>query len=224
MADLIALCQKGFYMNKKIFIFAVCVLFLTGCSQPPAPAETIPLSQAATAGTVSDPKPDSYGEETEATTVQPHEKQTVTLKPGQQNGNEKISITLTGLCRYDSLESDSYTDTPENGNVYLVMFFEITNHDNGDDYINPESLSAQTDGNEVEQAVLFNAPASYAPVFSHIADGETIQGYIAWEVPDNWSDFQMTYSGWDDSCGLTVTADVTPDMLIDPPVPDITNL
>lgn len=210
-------------MNKKILIFAVCGLCLTGCSQPPAPAENTPTSQSVTAEAVSDSEPDSSGEETEATTVQPHEKQTVALKPGQQNGNEKISITMTGLCRYASLESDSYTDTPENGNVYLVMFFEITNHDNGDDYINPEALSARADGNEADQAVLFNAPASYAPVFSHLTDGETIQGYVAWKVPCDWKNFQMTYSGWSDSCGLTVTADVTPDMLTQPPTPDTIN-
>lgn len=215
-------------MTKKILILAVCCLYLTGCSQTPDPAETIPTPQTEAAEAVPNAgsdinEPSSFSDDADAETVQPHEKQTVALKPGQQNGNEKISITMTGLCQYDSLKSDSYTDTPENGNVYLAMFFEITNHDNGDDYINPETLAATADGNTAVQAVLFNAPESYAPVFSHLTDGETIQGYVAWEVPCDWKNFQMTYSGWSDSCGLTVTADVTPDMLTQPPTPDTIN-
>ena len=199
-------------MFKKICATLICAAtILTGCSQA-QPAE----NANSTSELPTDQGLDESNEESSIET-DTREPETVSLTMSQTNGNEKVSITMTGLCQYDSLESSAYTDTPADGNVYLVMFLEIANHDNGADYINPENLSATVDGEKVSQLGLFNHPESYTPIFDHINNGEQLTGYIAWEVPSDWQSFDMEYDGWQDTCALTVTAHVTPNMLTAPP-------
>lgn len=222
-------------MFKKICATLICaVTILTGCgqAQPVENANSIselPTDQDLDESKSSSKDPDKSESSTpdmdvntdsnEESSIETdtREPETVSLIMSQTNGNEKVSITMTGLCQYDYLESNAYTDTPADGDVYLVMFLEIANHDNGDDYINPENMSATVDGEKVSQLGLFNQPESYTPIFDHINSGEQLTGYIAWEVPSDWQSFDMEYDGWQDTCALTVTAHVTPDMLTTPP-------
>ena len=211
-------------MLKKTLVLLLCsVLILTGCSRKSSSTTIEPADQSATvpdnvpSETNTDTASDADGMSEEVSENDTRKPETVSLIMNRTNGNEKVSVTMTGLCQYEKLESDAYTDTPEDGNVFLVMFLEITNHDNGDDYINPEALSATVDGNELQHCVLFNQPESYEPIFDHIRPGERLTGFIVWQVPSDWKEFQMKYDGWADICGLTVTADVTPEILCDPP-------
>lgn len=220
-------------MFKKIFVTLLCAAtILTGCGQtqisqngnsepgsstdqtvtsPEAPVSNTDLSESSDADTDV-----PSGEETPSVSDS-RTPETVSLVMNQMNGNEKVSITMIGLCQYDSLESDAYTDVPADGNVYLAMFFDIVNHDNGDDYINPENMSATVDDEAVSHLGVFNQPESYEPVFDHIGTGEKLSGYVVWEVPSDWQSFDMEYTGWQDTCSLTVTAHVTPDLLTTPP-------
>lgn len=205
---------------KKIFMIVTCAaLLVTGCGQNQS-AETIDPAEQTTSAepdTVSPENTETDPSNEESSDIDSREPETVALVMNQTNGNEKISITMTGLCQYDSLESDAYTDTPADGNVYLVMFLQIDNHDNGDDYFNPENMSASVDSKSVSHVGLFNQPESYDPVFDHVSKDEHLTGYVAWEVPSGWQSFDMEYDGWQDTCSLTVTAHVTPDMLTMPP-------
>lgn len=223
-------------MLKKTLLLLLCsALLLTGCSQDSPSENSTPGSQADsgqadhsndpsedavddnsddTAGNAPSGTDDTTDEISENDTRKP---ETVSLVMNKTNGNEKVSVTLIGLKQYDKLENDSYTDTPEEDNVYLVMFLQVSNHDNGDDYINPENLSATVDGNEIQNCALFNPPESYEPIFNHISNGEERMGFIAWQVPSDWQKLEMEYDGWQDTCNLIVTADVSPDMLCDPP-------
>lgn len=222
-------------MFKKTLLLLLCsVLLLTGCSQEAQtensasnPEEQTELlkgkddpSDAAETDTASEESDAETGADDlseEVSTEDTREPETVSLVMNEMNGNEKVSVTMTGLCQYETLESDIYTDTPEDGKVFLVLFLNISNRDNGDDYINPEALSATVDGKEISHCVLFNEPESYETIFDHLAAGEQKDGFIAWQVPSDWNDFQVEYDGWKDICGLTVTANLTPDMLCDPP-------
>lgn len=218
-------------MPNKIFVLLLCsVLFLTGCKQDtlvgndtPQQDETI-VQEAETEEysneVVDDPDTGTDGMTEEISENTIRETENVSLVMNQTNGNEKVSITMIGLNQYDSLESETYTDTPEDGNIYLVMFLNVSNHDNGDDYFNPESLSAKVDGKEISHSVLFNQPESYEPLFDHINTGEERTGYIVWQVPSDWKEFRMEYDGWTEMCALNVTATVTPEMLCTPPVLD----
>lgn len=223
-------------MFKKTLLLLLCsALLLTGCSQG-SPSENnasdpqTDIGQTDRAdgssedpadntpdGTTGDTTSGTDGISDEVPENDTREPETVSLVMNKTNGNEKVSVTLIGLKQYDKLENDSYTDTPEEGNVYLVMFLQVSNHDNGDDYINPENLSATVDGNEIQNCALFNPPESYEPIFNHISNGEERMGFIAWQVPSDWQKLEMEYDGWQDTCNLIVTADVSPDMLCDPP-------
>lgn len=226
-------------MFKKTLALILCsTMLLTGCSQNSLPENNAPdpeMNHAQTNSTDDSPEtavddtPDETTEDTssgaddmsnEISETDTREPETVSLVMNKMNGNEIISVTMTGLCQYDSLASDTYTDIPDDGNVFLVMFLQISNHDNGDDYINPEALSATVDGTEVTNCALFNQPESYEPIFNHISKGEERTGFIVWQIPSDWKVFQMKYDGWTDTCALTVTADVTPEMLCPPPVLD----
>lgn len=220
-------------MFKKIFVTLLCTAtILTGCGETQTPQNGNSEPESSTDQTVTSPETPvsntDLSESSDTDTNIPSDEETpsvsdsrtpetVSLVMNQMNGNEKVSITMIGLCQYDSLESDAYTDVPADGNVYLAMFFDIINHDNGDDYINPENMSATVDGEAVSHLGVFNQPESYEPVFDHISTGEELSGYVVWEVPSDWQSFDMEYTGWQDTCSLTVTAHVTPDQLTTPP-------
>lgn len=220
-------------MFKKIFVTLLCAAtILTGCGQAQTSQNGNSDPESSTDQTVTSPETPvsntDLSESSDTDTNIPSDEETpsvsdsrtpetVSLVMNQMNGNEKVSITMIGLCQYDSLESDAYTDVPTDGNVYLAMFFDIINHDNGDDYINPENMSATVDGEAVSHLGVFNQPESYEPIFDHIGTGEELSGYVVWEVPSDWQSFDMEYTGWQDTCSLTVTAHVTPDQLTTPP-------
>lgn len=223
-------------MVKKTLALLLCsTMLLTGCSQTFPTKNTAQDTETGIGQTNSaddssedavDDMPDGTTENAvsdtndmtdEISENDTREPETVSLVMNKTNGNEKVSITLIGLNQYDKLENDSYTDTPEDGNFYLVMFLQVSNHDNSDDYINPENLSATVDGNDVQNCALFNSPESYEPIFDHIGTGEELTGFIAWQVPSDWQKFEMEYDGWKDTCSLIVKANVSPDMLCDPP-------
>lgn len=127
-------------------------------------------------------------------------------------------VSFLGLKEYEKLEDDNgtYTDKPQKGNKFLVLFLSIKNTSNVDDYINYNYISAKVDGKEIEHTFLVNQPKGYPTIFTNVSANGSIGGFVVWEVPKNWKKFEFTYDGWKDINNISVKAKFTPKDLSNP--------
>ena len=57
-------------------------------------------------------------------------------KVGDTVSNNKWALTVQSAKVFDELKGDLTTETPDDGNVYLVLFCEVENKTDKDDYFN----------------------------------------------------------------------------------------
>lgn len=144
------------------------------------------------------------------------ETETYDLKPGEEAQGNGFNFFLTGIQEYKQIKTDKYTDKPEKGNVYLVLFLAFYNKTEEPVYIPADGLSAEVDGKEIENTFLVNDPEDYSPIFQEVGAGDNIAGYLVWEVPSDWKKFTITYRGLEEACQDIITATITPDMVFEP--------
>lgn len=131
----------------------------------------------------------------------------VTLKKEYSDAERTFSIL--GMQEYKTIKTDKYKDKASKGKKYLVLFLKIYNKGNEKDYFNVNYLTTKVDGKKTENTFLFNEPEGYPTIFANIESGETTEGFIVWEVPENWKKLTVTYEGWKDIDGLTLDAELT---------------
>ncbi|MBQ8296154.1 MAG: DUF5067 domain-containing protein [Ruminococcus sp.] len=115
---------------------------------------------------------------------------------GQFIEDDTWKISLLDAKTYGSLTDDSgfYTDEPDSGNEYLVMFFEVENVSGEDDYFNYFYIDAYADGYSTDIEIILNNPDGYDTLTGDVAAGKKLKGCLAWQVPENWSEFEMSYN------------------------------
>ena len=129
--------------------------------------------------------------------------------------NERFRMDVTGLKEYENIETENYTDTPAEGNVYLVLFLKVQNHLKDDLYFDATAFTSQADVNTLNHTFLVNDPEEYQTMF-RVIDAETDgYGYIVWEVPKDWAELSFDYTGWDQACYANIHGSFTPDDLMD---------
>lgn len=131
--------------------------------------------------------------------------------------DEHRQVSVIGFKHYKKLKSKLYKDTAAKNKEFVVLFLEITNKQNGNDYINVNYLSAKVDGKEITNSVLFNEPEGFQTIFKNVEAGGVLRGFIVWEVPEKWEKIEVVYDGWKDSNNLSMDCTLTPDDYFDPP-------
>lgn len=131
-------------------------------------------------------------------------------------GNLSHYIEFLGLKEYASLGDGNVIDVPSEGNVYLVLFLNLENRTEVTDYINPYYVSATVDGKDVDNTILCNDPEGYKTIFTNIAPEDSINGFIVWEVTENWSTLEFNFDNWKDTDHILIHASFTPNDLTDP--------
>lgn len=106
-------------------------------------------------------------------------------------------IAIDGLEEYTELAGESITDTPTDGNIYLVLYLKVKNSTGHEDYFNYNYLTAQIDGNDVETTYLINNPHQYNSLYTDLPQDEAIGGFLVWEVPSEWKELSVTYTGFE---------------------------
>ena len=215
--------KKDYNIMKRKSSILICLLVstlcLTACSSKQTPeqpnttiegeVEQLPLEESEMSVTES--------EENE----KPKEPENVTVSMDKFYGDTRCAIHLLGLQQYTSLESESYTDLPEDGKEFLVLFLQLENRMEKDDYFNVELLQATVDGQPLETAFLVNNPQSYTSIFNTIPAGETNAGFIVWQVPKDWKEMKLEYHGWKGLSNVIVHATLTPNDIVAPPTLDL---
>lgn len=119
-----------------------------------------------------------------------------------------LKITLNSISRYSSINEDTFNSIPEEGNEYLVFFVDVENVSSEKkrimyqnflgvseyDYYNPDSFLSIEGVNYLG---------------GKIEPGETIKGYVAFEIEKNWENFDLLYRNY--ANGNSITFYVTND-------------
>jgi len=222
---------------KKKYRLITAVLIITVLFSSCGKADTsISKEPTTNMDTSSGTDTDSYSKEKTQSkeTKTPEETETpeteVSEEPEKQNGkvqvtintktgysDDKHQINVIGFKPYKKLKSKLYKDKASKDKEFVVLFLEINNKLNDNDYINVNYLSAKIDGKKIKNTVLFNDPEGYKTIFQNIGRGETLRGFIAWEVPDNWKNLEIKYDGWEDTDNFSLNCILTPDNYFNPP-------
>ena len=136
-----------------------------------------------------------------------------TAKVGQTVTGDNWAISLTSARVYDKIEGEYLTDEPEEGKVYLVLFFDVQNVSDEDGYFNYLNVESYVDGYNQSQSLLLSEPEGQEWLTGDVAAGKKLQGYLAWEVSPEWQELEVSYKDdlWTGSKAATFV--VTPDQL-----------
>lgn len=113
---------------------------------------------------------------------------------GDTVNGEKWSISLQSAKLYDEIVINEYmSDEPDEGKQYLVLFFEVENTSDEDDYFNYLNIESYVDGYNQSQSLLMSEPDGYKWLTGDVAAGKKLKGFLAWEVEPEWKELEMSY-------------------------------
>lgn len=184
-----------------VLLAAVISVSAAGCSA----AKSSGSNPAQQTGTIA--------QQTSETTVTKAEETTIAeasagIKPGSfvQNTNYKFSFEKAKI--FDEISSGEYfTNTPKDGKKYLVLFFDVENVSSKDQYVNYLYIKGYEDGYDINLSMLLGDVDGYSALTGDLAAGKKMRGYLAYEVNENWKEFELTYKaiGDKDSYDFSVT-------------------
>lgn len=114
-------------------------------------------------------------------------------KPGQVVSGDKWSIALLYVKEYDSIDSEYYSDKPADGNKYLVLFFDVKNISDKNEYFNSLYFEGYADDYSVSSAIIMGDPDGMPDIGGDIDAGKMTKGVIVYEVPSDWKTFEISY-------------------------------
>lgn len=189
---------------KHLFVFFLVFCLLTGCGKVQtnnngsASSDITSEKKGASSSDSRESNEAFLKQEEEAEQTPVPKKAGISLKEHYSDSNRYVTVL--------GLKEDFGTDTPGKGNIFLALFLEIENSSKEKTYINPYEVAAKADGKGLENTVLVNQPEGYPTIFTNIEPDMSQKGFIVWEVPKKWKEFEFTYTGWKGSDGLTLDA------------------
>ena len=152
-------------------------------------------------------------EQSENAEPEESEKEETTAKVGQSVEGPNWKISLTDAKTFDELGSEYFTEKPEEGKVYLICFFEVENVSDEDDYFNYFYVESYVDGYNQQFALTMSDVDGLKILTGDVAAGKKLKGYLAWEVPSDWQELEVSYKDdlWTGEKAATFV--VTPDQL-----------
>ena len=196
-------------MKKRMMLIALAaamVIGTTACSGI-TPTQT---SESQITGTI-ETTVETTEATTEAVTTAPVEE---AVKPGHyiEKGNLKISFEFAK--QYDEIKEDEYySDKPEEGKKYLVLFFEVENISSEEQDIDLLYTESYLDDYDINRTLLFAKPEGYDDLGGTLAPGKKLKGYVCYEVDSSWKKLEFQYQDGMFTSSPTYNFVVTPDDL-----------
>lgn len=131
---------------------------------------------------------------------------------GNTVSNDKWALTVQSAKVFEEMKGDLITETPDDGNVYLVLFCEVENKTDKDDYFNYLYFDSYVDGYSTSLEVILSKPDGYNMLTGDVAAGKKLKGAIVWQVGKGWKEFETSYKeiGAQDKITFKVTpSDIT---------------
>ena len=189
---------------KHKFLFAMLAIFM------------IFSITACDAGTGSSETPQNTGEI--ETTVQQTTEPTTELNavvPGNYVEHDNLKFSFESAKQYDEIKGDNkyILSKPADGKKFLVLFFEVENISNEEQYVNPLYIKAYVDDCEIGRKMLLAKPDGYSDLSGELKPRKKLKGYLAFEVDPDWKTLEVTYTDGAFSDNPTYNFEVTPDKL-----------
>lgn len=128
--------------------------------------------------------------------------------------SDEWKISLLDAKQYDEIVvTEFYTNTPEDGKKFLVLFFEAENTSGKDDYFNYYNIESYEDGYHTNISVIMGDVDGQPMIVGDVAAGKKIKGYLAWEVSADWQELEVSYKNNAFGTSKAATFLVTPDQV-----------
>ena len=191
---------------KTLIITALFIVFLlTGCNQNVSNTKDTEIKE----NTTIDVEEIISNENTQ-------EIEYFTVTKDNPMENRGLLLEVIGSAVYDKVEGEDFTDTPSKGKKYLVLYLSIKNTSGKDEYFNYNNIVAKLDNQDITDTFLINNPLKYTTIKTHLTNHMITQGYLVWEVPENWECLEVTYTGWTQMYFTEPTIVITPEDLEKP--------
>ncbi len=156
------------------------------------------VSETNSQGTIQDIKPSENPEsktpdDSDAESSESEDNLPEYAKPGQVVTGDKWSIALLYAKEYDSIDSEYYSDKPSDGNKFLVLFFDVKNISDGNEYFNNFYFEGYADDYSVNSTLIMGNPDGMSGVGGDIDAGKMSKGIMVYEVPFDWKEFEISY-------------------------------
>ena len=103
-------------------------------------------------------------------------------------------IKLTGKDEMQSLGQEPLTTIADSGKLLLILYFDVTNISEADDYFNYMYFKAEVDGQKAELILpAVTTINEHNTAIGTVADGETAAFCVVYQVPKNWTTFKISY-------------------------------
>lgn len=149
----------------------------------------------------------------EITTEEPTQAKIEAIKPGNYVEHDNLKFSFEKASQYDEIGEGYFVNEPEDGKKYLVLFFEVENISDEDQYVSVYDCEAYLDDYSIDQTILLTDVDGYDSLSSDIAPGKKAKGYFCYEVNSDWQKFELTYTDGIFSTDPTYEFVVTPDDL-----------
>ena len=134
-------------------------------------------------------------------------------KVGQSVEGPDWKISLLSAKTYEKVGDEYFEQTPADGKVYLICFFEVENVSDEDNYFNYFNIESYVDGYNESMSILMSDVEDVSILTGDVAAGKKLKGYLAWEVDPEWKELEISYKSnlWTGEKAATFV--VTPDQV-----------
>lgn len=188
--------------KKTLFIILSIIILFTGCNQI--------TSNTSDTGTQNDKV---IIEEEIISNANNQEIEYFTVTKDNSMENRGLILEIIGSAVYDKIEGEDITDIPTGEKKFLVLFLKIQNRTGKDEYFNYNNIVTTLDGIEIEDTFLINNLEGYDTIKTTLTDGKNTLGYLVWEVPQDWKELKVRYTGWSQNYYTEPTIILTPNDL-----------
>lgn len=195
-------------LNKVIAVLLAGSILMTSCGKTEGNKGNTEPDTAQSDTMQPDTAPPEKAK-TELPETAPPEPTSGTFSASEPYNDANHEVSILGFKEYKKVKGEKYTDKPQKGNKYLVLFLKLHNGSTEKDYFHADYLSAKLDGKEIENTFLLNDPEGYSSIFTNVGADATIAGFIVWEVPADWEKMDIQYTGWQGKDGLSLKCSLT---------------
>lgn len=179
-------------MKKKllaILLLAALAFSTVGCVKVTEPDSTSSIQNIESSGSSEG----NTENDASAQNSEPESNLPESAKPGQIVSGDKWSIALLYAKEYASIDSEYYSDKPSDGNKFLVLFFDVKNISDQNEYFNNLYFEGYADDYSVNGKIIMGNPDGMSVVGGDIDAGKMSKGIMVYEVPSDWKTFEISY-------------------------------
>lgn len=120
-----------------------------------------------------------------------------------------LEVSIESAEEFSYIEDKFYNEkTQTEGNVFLIMYFNVKNTSKESDMLNTMFFNAYADGYKADVSyITLNEPKTGYSNSGTVDAGKSAKMYVAFEVPANWSEFEAVYDDYSNEVSFIISKD-----------------